>query len=70
MEKQMYHFFSEHGVYVYVYVTVYIYIQGWPKKTGLFFRLDNFVTVSPRNPCSMSKFSKFYREKRHKTAFQ
>ena len=33
------------------------------QKTGLFFRLDNFVTVSPRKACSMSKFSKFYREK-------
>jgi len=29
---------------------------GWAKKTGLFFRLDNFVTVSPRKACSMSKF--------------
>jgi len=37
---------------------------GWAKKTGLFFRLDNFVTVSPRKACSMSKFSKFYREKK------
>ena len=27
---------------------------GWAKKTGLFFRLDNFVTVSPRKACSMS----------------
>jgi len=35
----------------------------WTKKTGLFFRLDNFVTVSPRKACSMSKFSQFYREK-------
>jgi len=37
---------------------------GWAKKTGLFFRLDNFVTVSPRKACSMSKSSKFYREKK------
>ena len=37
------------------------------QKTGLFFRLDNFVTVSPRKACSMSKFSQFYREKRYKT---
>jgi len=36
---------------------------GWAKKTGLFFRLDNFVTVSPRKAYSMSKFSQFYREK-------
>jgi len=32
------------------------------QKTGLFFRLDNFVTVSPRKACSMSKFSKFTTE--------
>ena len=44
-------------------------IQGGP-KTGLFFRLDNFVTVSPRKACSMSKFSQFYREKGTKLAFQ
>ena len=43
---------------------------GWAKKTGLFFRLDNFVTVSPRKACSMSKFSLFYREKGTKLAFQ
>ena len=30
------------------------------------FTLDNFVTVSPRKACSMSKFSKFYGEKRYK----
>ena len=40
---------------------------GWAKKTGLFFRLDNFVVVSPRKACSMSKFSQFYGEKRYKT---
>ena len=39
------------------------------QKTGLFFRLDNFVTVSPRKACSMSKFSQFYREKGTKLAF-
>ena len=43
---------------------------GWAKKTGLFFRLDNFVMVSPRKACSMSKFSLFYREKGTKLAFQ
>ena len=43
---------------------------GWAKKTGLFFRLDNFVMVSPRKACSMSKFSKFYWEKGTKLAFQ
>ena len=32
------------------------------QKTRLFFRLDNFVTVSPRKACSMSKFSQFYRK--------
>ena len=37
------------------------------QKTGLFFRLDNFVMVSPRKACGMSKFSKFYREKGKKT---
>jgi len=40
------------------------------QKTGLFFRLDNFVTVSPRKACSISKFSQFYREKGTKLAFQ
>jgi len=39
----------------------------WAKKTRTVFRLDNFVTVSPRKACSMSKFSKFYREKGYKT---
>ena len=39
---------------------------GWDKKRT-FFRLDNFVTVSPRKACCMSKFSQFYREKRYKT---
>jgi len=39
-----------------------MHIQGGPKN-GFFFRLDNFVTVSPRKACSMSKFSKFYPEK-------
>jgi len=38
------------------------------QKTGLFFRLDNFVMVSPRKACSMSKFSKFYREKGKKNS--
>ena len=46
------------------------HIQGGPKKTALFFRLDNFVTVSPRKACSMSKFSKFYPEKGTKLVFQ
>jgi len=40
---------------------------GWAKKPGLFFRHDNFVMVSPRKACSMSKFSQFYREKKYKT---
>jgi len=48
----------------------YYYYTGWAKKTGLFFRLDNFVMVSPRKACSMSKFSRFYREKGTKLAFQ
>jgi len=50
---------------IYKIVTTYIYmhVQGGPKN-GLFFRLDNFVTVSPRKACSMPKFSKFYPEKK------
>jgi len=40
------------------------------QKNGVFFRLDNFVTVSPRKACSMSKFSKFYPEKAIKLVFQ
>ena len=45
------------------------YIQGGPKKRTVF-RLDNFVTVSPRKACSMSKLSQFYRKKGTKLAFQ
>jgi len=45
-------------------------IQGGPKKPDCFFRLDNFVTVSPRKACSMSKFSQFYPVKDTKLAFQ
>ena len=52
------------------YLEYLIIYTGWAKKTGLFFRLDNFVTVSPRKACSMSKFSQFYREKGTKLAFQ
>ena len=37
------------------------------QKTRTVFRLDNFVTVNPRKACCMSKFSKFYQEKRYKT---
>jgi len=47
-----------------------LFYTGWAKKTALFFRLDNFVTVSPRKACSMSKFSKFYPEKGTKLVFQ
>ena len=43
-------------------------LQGGPKNMTIF-RLDNFVTVSPRKACSMSKFSKFYGEKGTKFAF-
>ena len=43
-------------------------LQGGPKKRTVF-RLDNFVMVSPRKACSMSKFSQFYREKGGKLAF-
>ena len=42
-----------------------IYRVGQKNRTV--FRLDNFVMVSPRKACSMSKFSQFYREKRYKT---
>jgi len=42
-----------------------IYRVGQKNRTV--FRLDNFVTVSPKKACSMSKFSNFYREKRYKT---
>ena len=46
-------------------------VKHWLYKVGqknrTVFRLDNFVTVSPRKACSMSKFSTFYREKRYKT---
>ena len=44
------------------------YRVGQKKRTV--FRLDNFVTVSPRKACSMSKFSQFYPEKGRKLAFQ
>ena len=44
-------------------------IQGGPKN-GLFFRLDNFVTVSPRKACSMSKFRNFIEKKVKKLAFR
>ena len=46
-------------------LTVQLYRVGQKNRTV--FRLDNFVTVSPRKACSMSKFSQFYREKRYKT---
>jgi len=42
---------------------------GGPKNRTVF-GLDNFVTVSPKKACNMSKFSKFYREKNTKLAFQ
>ena len=45
-------------------------IQGGPKKTGLFFRVDNFATVGDRNACDTSKFSKFYLEKNLKLAYK
>ena len=57
------------NVWSWVSITAGIF-TGWAKKTGLFFRLDNFVTVRPRKACSMSKFSQFYREKGTKLAFQ
>ena len=44
-------------------------IQGGPKKPD-FFRVNNFATVSCRNACDMSKFSKFYLEKNIKVAYQ
>ena len=56
---------SPNAVCRYVYCIVYMYRVG--QKNGLFFRLDNFVVVSPRKACSMSKYSQFYRKKRYKT---
>ena len=47
---------------------VAIYRVG--QKNWTVFRLDNFVTVSPKKACSMSKFSQFYGEKGTKLAFQ
>ena len=43
---------------------------GWAKKTGLFLRVDNFVTVSDRKACNMSKVCKFCQEKGIKLACQ
>ena len=57
---------SEFSVAVYTR-RIYTDIYRVGQKTGLFFRLDNFVVVSPRKACSMLKFSQFYREKRYKT---
>jgi len=44
-------------------------VQGGPKKTGLFLRVDDFATVGGRNACNMSKFSKFYLEKNLELAY-
>jgi len=44
-------------------------VQGGPKNRTVF-RLDNFVTVSPRKACSMSKSLQRYRDKGTKLAFQ
>ena len=52
--------------YFNVYKITISYIQGGPKNRTVFIP-DNFVTVSPRKACSMSKFSQCYREKRSKT---
>jgi len=48
----------------------YVYIQGGPKKTGQFLRVDNFATVSDRKAYYMSKFCKFCLEKSVKVAYQ
>jgi len=45
-----------------VLVSLSVLIQGGPKKTGLFLKVDNFATVGGRNGYDMSKFSKFYLE--------
>ena len=37
---------------------MHTHIQGGPKN-GLFFRVDNFATVSDRKACDISKFCKF-----------
>ena len=39
---------------------VYVRMYRVGQKNRTVFRLDNFVTVSPRKACSMSKFSQFY----------
>jgi len=46
------------------------HVQGGPKKTGLFLRVDNFATVGGRKTCDMSKCSKFYLEKNLQLAYQ
>ena len=51
----------------YRYIDPAAYYRVGQKRTV--FRLDNFVMVSPRKACSMSKFSQFYREKGTKLAF-
>jgi len=43
------------------------HIQGGPKN-GLFFRVDNFATVSDRKACDISKFCKFCLEESIKVA--
>jgi len=45
-------------------------VQGGPKKTGLFLRVDNFAPVGGRIVRDMSKFSKFYLEKNLQLAYQ
>ena len=49
--------------------TVRRVLQSGPKN-GLFCRVNNFATVSGRNACDMSKFSKCYLEKNVKLAYQ
>jgi len=45
------------------YIHTYIYIQGGPKKTALFLRLDNFLMASDRKVYDTSKVAEFYPEK-------
>jgi len=49
---------------------MFIYLQGGPKKTDCFFRVNNFATVDGRNAFDMSKFSKFCLEKNIKLAYK
>ena len=46
------------------------YVQGEPKKTGPFLRVDNFARVNDRKASDMSKVCKFLLEESIKLAGQ